>query len=158
MGTGEARVKRVLRSLDAAWTTFTASFDGLSDAQMLESGVTGDWSVKDVLAHVTIWEAEALKYLPLIAEGGSPPRYVRLGGIDAFNAKMIEQRRSLTLSEVRKQLDETHQRLIDYIQAVSEDQLATGTRFRRRLRYDTYSHYPEHAQAIREWREQQAPS
>ena len=30
------------------------------------------------------------------------------------------------------------------------------TRFRRRLRLDTYSHYPKHARAIREWRERSA--
>ena len=47
---------------------------------MMEPGVTGDWSVKDVLAHVTIWEAEALKYLPLIAEGAVRHGTSRLEG------------------------------------------------------------------------------
>jgi hypothetical protein len=36
----------------------------------------GEWSVKDILAHVTTWEEEALKYLPLILTGGRPPRYI----------------------------------------------------------------------------------
>jgi hypothetical protein len=31
---------------------------------------------------------------------------------------------------------------------------ATDTPFRRRLRWDTYSHYPEHTKAIRAWRGQ----
>jgi DinB superfamily len=148
-----ARGTRILKTIDAAWTSFTASFDGLLDARMLEPGVTGDWSVKDVLAHVTIWEEEALKYLPLIAEGGRPPKYATLGGIDSFNTQMVERRRSLTLAEVRRQLEETHRRLRDYVAAAPEDLLTPDTRFRRRLRFDTYSHYPEHAEAIREWRE-----
>ena len=33
---------------------------------MSEQGVTGSWSVKDIIAHVTTWEEEALKHLPLI--------------------------------------------------------------------------------------------
>jgi hypothetical protein len=102
---------------------------------------------------VKTWEEEALMHLPLILEGGTPPRYsVRYGGIDAFNARMTEQKARLSLSAVRRQLDGTHRRLIDFIQRTPEDQLSRETRFRRRLRLDTYSHYPQHAEAIRQWR------
>jgi hypothetical protein len=66
---------------------------------------------------------------------------------------MTEQKRDLSLSEVLRQLDETHNRLIDYVQSVPEEQFRRETRFRRRLRLDTYSHYREHATMIREWRE-----
>jgi hypothetical protein len=154
MSTGQDRVRKLLKTLDTAWTSFKVSYDGLPDSRLLEPGVTDDWSVKDILAHVLTWEEEALKYLPLIVEGGRPPRYVTFGGIDAFNAQMTERKRSLTLSEVRRQLEETHRRLVTFIQTVPEDQLAPDTRFRRRLRVDTYGHYPLHAQAIQEWREQ----
>ena len=37
-------------------------------------------------------------------------------------------------------------------------QLTRETRFRRRLRLDTYGHYPKHAEAIRRWREQRQAS
>jgi hypothetical protein len=91
----------LLKRLDTAWGAFQDSYAGLSTAELMEPGVTGDWSVRDILAHVTTWEEEALKYLPLIL-----------------------------------------------------DQLARETRFRRRLRLDTYHHYPQHADAIRRWRGQ----
>jgi hypothetical protein len=113
----------------------------------------GEWSVKEILAHVTTWEEEALKHLPLILSGGRPPRYSQFGGLDAFNARTTEQKRSLSLSEILRQLDETHRRLIDYIQSVPEEHYTRETRFRHRLRLDTYSHYPLHAHAIRQWRE-----
>jgi hypothetical protein len=146
--------QQLLKQLDQAWTTFKESYADLSDAQMMEPGVTGHWSVKDILAHVTWWEEEALKHLPLIIKGGRPPRYsLQYGGIDAFNAQMTEQKRGLSLSLVLRQLDETHRRLIDYVQSMPEEQFTRETRFRRRLRLDTYSHYPKHAKAIREWRE-----
>ena len=104
----------------------------------MEPGVTGAWSVRDILAHVTTWEEEALTHLPLILNGGTPPRYsVRYGGIDAFNARMTEARRTLSLAEVRVQLVATHARLVELIQRVPEDQLTGDTRFRRRLRLDT---------------------
>lgn len=127
----------------------------MSDAQLMEPGVTGEWSVRDILAHVTTWEEEALKHLPLILEGGRPPLYsAKYGGIDDFNALMTEQKRGLSLAEVLRQLDETHRRLIEYIHSAPEEQFTRETRFRRRLRLDTYSHYPKHAKAIARWREQ----
>lgn len=146
--------QRLLKQLDKAWTALAESYAGLPDAQLTEPGVVENWSVKDILAHVTIWEEEALKYLPLIASGERPPRYsVMYGGINAFNAQMTEQKRALSLSEVLAQLAETHRQLIDYIQSVPEELFTQETRFRRRLRLDTYSHYPEHTKMIREWRE-----
>jgi hypothetical protein len=155
MSIREDQVEKLLKRLDTAWAAFKESYAGLPDARLTEPGVMGDWSVKDTLAHVTTWEEEALKHLPLIIQGSRPPRYsVKYGGIDAFNAQMTEQKRGLSLPDVRRQLDETHRRLVDFIRSAPEDQLTRETRFRRRLRLDTYGHYPKHAEAIREWREQ----
>jgi hypothetical protein len=146
---------QLLERIDKAWEAFKESYAGLSDSELVEPGVVGAWSVRDIIAHVTWWEEEALKHLPLILKGGRPPRYsVTYGGINAFNAQMTEQKRSLSLSEVLRQQDDTHRRLIDFIQSVPEDQLIRETRFRHRLRADTYSHYPDHTEAIRRWREQ----
>jgi hypothetical protein len=143
---------QLLKRLDRAWRDFLESHAGLSETQMMQSGVTGNWSVRDILAHVTTWEEEALKHLPLVLKGGRPPRYsVKYGGIDAFNALMTEQKRHLSLSEVLRQMDVTHRRLINYIEGVPEQQFREETRFRHRLRMDTYSHYPIHARAIRKW-------
>ncbi len=147
--------QRLLKQLDKAWAALQESYAGLTVAQLTEPGVIGDWSVKDILAHVTTWEEEANKYLPLINEGGRLPRYsIEYGGIDAFNALRTEQKRGLSLSDVLRQHEETHRRLIDYIQSVPEEQFTRETRFRRRLRFDTYRHYQEHTRMIREWKEQ----
>ena len=144
--------QQLLKRLEKAWLAIKESYAGLSDSQLTEPGVTGNWSVKDILAHVTTWEEEALKYLPLIITGGRPPRYTQYGGIDGFNAQMTDQKRGLTLSDILKQLDETHRRLIDYIASVPEEHFTREMRFRHRLRLDTYSHYPIHTRAIRQWR------
>jgi hypothetical protein len=146
--------EQLLRKIDEAWTMLHASYAGLTDAQMTEAGVTGDWSAKDILAHVTIWEEEALKYLPLIAEGGTPPRYAaKYGGIDTFNAQMLAHRKSLSLSRVLDELNKTHDRLVRYVAGVPDEQFVRETRFRRRLKLDTYGHYAIHARMLEAWRE-----
>jgi hypothetical protein len=142
--------ERLLHRLEAAWADFQESYAGLPDALLLEPGPAGAWSVKDVLAHVSAWEEEALTHLPVIAAGGTPPRYAATGGIDAFNARTAERRRDLSLADVRRLLADSHRRLLELVRQTPDDQL--GDRFRRRLRLDTYGHYRLHADAIRGWR------
>ena len=145
--------QQVLDRLDRAWQDFLASYSGLTDEEMLRPGVTGQWSVRDLIAHITWWEEEALRHLPLVREGRRPPRYsVKYGGIDAFNALKTEERRDLPLAEVLRRRDEVHARLVAYVRAAPEELYVRETRFRRRLRLDTYGHYPLHAAAIRAWR------
>jgi hypothetical protein len=146
--------QQFLKKLDQAWAALGSSYAGLSESQLAEPGVTGDWSVKDSLAHVTTWEAEALKYLPFILAGGTPPRYsTQYGGIDAFNAQITEQKRGLPVDAVRGQLDETHRRLRDFVQRAPEEQFTHENPFRHRLRLETYSHYTLHANMIHDWRQ-----
>ena len=146
--------EQLLAKLDAAWQALRESCAGLTDEQMTQPGVTEEWSVKDILAHVTTWEEEAITHLPHILEGTRPPRYSTLyGGIDAFNALRTEQKRALPPGDVLRQFAEVHRQLVEYIAQAPEEQFATETRFRRRIRLDTYGHYPHHAQAIRQWRE-----
>jgi uncharacterized protein (TIGR03083 family) len=148
------RRARLLDRLDSAWHEFRESFADLADARMTEPGVAGDWSVKDVIAHVTWWEEEALKHLPLIIAGGRSPRYsVVYGGIDAFNALKAGETRDRSLAEVLTEAEATHRRLIDFLERAPGEQFVGETRFRRRLRLDTYGHYPLHTAMIREWRE-----
>ena len=149
--------QQLLNRLDTAWLAFQASYAGLATSRLTEPGVAGDWSVKDIIAHVTWWENEALRHLPLVIAGGRPPRYsVAYGGIDAFNAMMAERKRDMSLSDVLTEQDATHRRLLDFIRTVPEDQFTRETRVRRRLRLDTYSHYPIHTKAILEWRQRRS--
>jgi DinB superfamily len=146
----------LLKRLDKAWSEFQEARAGLSEAQLMIRGVTGKWSVRDILAHVTTWEEEALKHLPLVLKGGKPPRYsLTYGGIDAFNALKTEQKENLALAQILEEMHDVHRRLIAYIESVPLGQFQEETRFRHRLRLDTYSHYPIHAKAIWKWREKE---
>jgi hypothetical protein len=148
---------QLLRRLDLAWIGLRQSYEGLSDADLLEPDVTGRWSVRDIIAHVTTWEEEALAHVPRVLAGERPPRYsVRYGGIDAFNALTTERHRGLALADVLIRRDAVHSRLVRYVAGAAGELLAQHERARRRLRLDTYGHYPKHARAIRAWRERRA--
>ena len=145
---------RLLETIETRWDELMAAIDGLSDDELQQPGVVGEWSVKDILAHVTTWELEALKHLPEIAAGKPQQRYKDVyGGLDAFNALTFQQNRERSLDEVRTRMTDTHTRLLAYLETVPDDLLHSRERFRTRLRWDTYSHYPIHAEHIRDWRD-----
>jgi hypothetical protein len=147
----------LLAMIDRRWQELLDSYAGLSDADLTAPGVTGTWSVKDIIAHVSVWEEEALTHLPVVLAGRRPPRYSTThGGINAFNARMTERNRALTIAEVLRRRDDTHGRLLEFVGRVPEAECAGDTRFRRRLYLDTYGHYAVHTKAIRKWREGRA--
>lgn len=149
--------EQLVERLDKAWRALQESYAGLSDADLQRAGVIAEgWSVKDALAHVTTWEQEALKYLPLIARGEKPPRYKDLyGGLNEFNERKLREKRALPLDSVLRALEDTHQQLMAVVAQAPEELFTRDTPWRHRLRLDTYSHYPEHTRAIRAWRERE---
>ncbi|HYI25365.1 MAG TPA: DinB family protein [Thermomicrobiales bacterium] len=152
--TGNKRIDRMLNEIDTTWADFHASYVGLDDEQLLIPGVCGDWSVRDLIAHVTWWDAEALAHLPDVLAGERPPKYSDLyGGIDAFNALMTERDAGLSLQEVRQRAEATHAELVAFVAGVDPALLTPQTRFRHRLKLDTFGHYPIHTADILAWRE-----
>lgn len=139
----------LITRIQTRWQDFQRAYAGLGKSDMVKPGVVGDWSVKDIIGHVATWEEESLKWLPVVARGLPTERY---GDIHRFNAEQIAAKRGLSLDEVLRRAEESHRRLVSYAEGVPEEWFATDTRFRRRLRLDTYGHYVEHTRSIRAWR------
>jgi len=140
--------ERLHKQLESEWQALLQSFAGLPDDALLQPEVVGIWSIRDVLAHISTWEEEALKALPLVLEGKRLPRY---GNIHRFNAGEQERKRHLSLDQVKKELDSTHRKLMDFMALLPET--AFTERFRHRLRLDTIKHYREHSEQVAIWRQ-----
>jgi hypothetical protein len=143
--------EQLLARIARNWGAFNDACAGLTDEALLRPGVVEGWSVKDLIAHVATWEGEALRGLPVIMQGKRPPRY---GGVDNFNARQNDANSRLSVTEARDALQQSHRRLLDFIASVDGSWFETETRFRHRLRLDTWGHYREHTQAILAWRAQ----
>jgi hypothetical protein len=150
---GVVSKESLLKRLDKEWNLLLQSFINLSDDDLRLPNVAGDWSVRDILAHITTWDAEALKNLPLILNRQKTPLYsTSFGGIDVYNQRERERKQALTLLQIKQQLAKTHQKLLAFLEDVPDEAFLSGTRFQRRLKEDTYGHYPEHTRAINDWR------
>lgn len=154
---GSAR-DRLIGRVHREWTAFEGSLESLPEAAFLETGVVGDWSLRDLMVHITSWEEEALKAIPVILEDRRLPRYRQVyGGIDAFNAMEQQAKAHLSLERVRADMQACHQRLLSHLTELTDESLKSGGRLARRLRQDTYDHYREHMLHVVEWRQQRDP-
>jgi hypothetical protein len=134
-----------------------AALAGLSDARMLEAGVVGAWSVKDLLGHMAFWAQEAAKNTELV-KAGRQDQIVRPDtskALDRWNAREQRLRAGRSLGEVRYELEESHQRALAALAGLPEEKLSLnldGGTFLELYALDTYDHYREHIDHILAWR------
>ena len=42
----------LIKQIETEWDNLQAALDGLTEEQMHQPGVVGEWSIKDILAHI----------------------------------------------------------------------------------------------------------
>ena len=136
--------------LNNAREELLAAIDGLKP-ELMAVPVLGDWSVKDIVTHVTSWEELILLDLNRLKRGRIPARYHE--ATDKWNETLMSVRRGFPLDQVLAELGETRDALMKALDEVADDQFAAG---------DvpgscqiTALHDWEHARQIKEWRSQQ---
>jgi hypothetical protein len=151
-------------------TTTRAPLDqlitGLSEEQMLQTGVENRSSVKDLLAHITTWEQHLVRRLAAAARDGVAEVYVidpqepwEPGGIDAVNEYIFTHNAQLPLQQVLSDFRGSLQDVLRAVEALSEQDLfdpqglaqVFGYPVERVIGGDTFYHYPEHIQSIQTW-------
>jgi hypothetical protein len=143
--------------MNQEWSALEAALVGLSDARMLEAGVVGAWSVKDLLGHMAYWAQEAAKNTELV-KASQQDQIVRPGtskAIDRWNAREQRLRAGRSLGDVRYELEESHQRALAALADLPEEKLSLnldGGTFLELYAVDTYDHYREHTDHILAWR------
>jgi hypothetical protein len=143
----------LLKLLEKEWSTLLASFNGLDDNILRQPGIVGKWSIRDIIIHITTWEEEALKALPLIINKMPVPRYVKYGGIDSFNAREQERKKGYSLEKAKQEFYQVHSKLIDYLISIPDSTFQNNKRFIKRIYWDTYGHYREHHKQVLVWRD-----
>jgi hypothetical protein len=142
----------MIQSARADWETLLA---GIPPEWMTEPGVEGEWSVKDIVAHIAWGEQESLGVAEAHALVGSELWQLSQ---DERNAAVFEQNRHRELPDVVADSRHLFGRYFEAIAALSEDDLNDPTRFAGipegwrpwRILYDP-GHYDGHAASIRAW-------
>jgi hypothetical protein len=154
----------LIRQEQAAWDALLAE---VGEARMTEPGVTGDWTFKDVAAHLTAWRQRAVARLQAAARGEAPTpapwAAVVTAGSDDFepvNQWIYQANRDRPLPEVLRDSRASLRELEQAAEALSEPDLMEPGRFpgmednalAAYVMGNSMEHYfDDHGPAIRAW-------
>jgi hypothetical protein len=104
----------------------------IGEARMDQPGVAGEWSIKDIVAHLTGWRRRTVARLQAAQRGEaepSPPWPAHLQTDDQINAWVYETNRDRSVREVLADSRQVFQQLVAAIEAFPEAELLDPHRF-----------------------------
>jgi hypothetical protein len=136
--------------------------DGISQEVMATPGVFESWSLKDMLVHLTRWEAELVKLL-WQAQQGTQPTTVHFSqdDTDSINMRWYRESKSRSTDIVWKDFTSVREQTLRRVKVFSEQELNNQEQFKwlggkplwEWIADDTYKHEAEHAENIRAWKD-----
>gem|GEM_PF-2622849 len=122
-----------------AWLDLTLPTVELPDSVWTLPGAAGDWSLKDVWAHIADWMKETRRVMPRLIAGAQVP-----ANIQVFNRAHYERNRKLTLEQARQRLERERKRVRAMIAKLDEADLLKNRRVYSWASFATFNHYAEH--------------
>jgi hypothetical protein len=119
--------EEAVRTLQEGQQQVDVLLEGLTEDQLTRARSIGggDWSAKDLIAHLETWETFALVALGQWRRGERPwieGTFAAPTGVDDINAVMVDQKRSLSLDDVLRDADRTHGELIEELNRMSNEE------------------------------------
>src|SRR5215510_1989348 len=96
----------------------------IGPARMEQAGVNGDWSMKDIIAHLTGWNRRLVNHLQAAQRGEPeppPPWPTTLETEDEVNAWIYESNHARSLNEVMAESQQMFQELFAAVESLPED-------------------------------------
>ena len=134
----------ILDRIDSTWREWLMAIERVVPARRTEPGACGYWSVKDLMAHIALWESEIPEHIQRW-ELGLPIADL---DIDTMNAEIVAENHARSYALVRIDMHRAHQIAIAAIRDLDR---ALDDDIRDRISCETWDHYPEHTDQIRTW-------
>ncbi|GAC1381470.1 MAG: hypothetical protein NVS4B7_13090 [Ktedonobacteraceae bacterium] len=154
----------LLNTIQTEYSHFETLIAPLSETQLCTATLAGQWSIKDILAHIAVWEQLCTRWLEEFLSGQTPQPSERLD--DESNDRIYLANRDRSLQEVQQLFHHAHQQFLQQVtllsQTLTEEDLNGSDRFAWTASWpghslvaviadNSYEHYQDHAQQIRHW-------
>lgn len=134
----------LIQALDESWSAWLNALDRVPREQLNEPGVCGQWSVKDLVGHIALWDAEVLTDVTRWQLGLAflTNEWQQMNDDD----HLAKADRPFDL--LRVEMYATHAAVRNALSGIPDE---IDEEFRYRLSVDTWEHYPEHTADILAW-------
>lgn len=120
----------------------------------MEAPFSDGWSVKDILAHVAMWDEMELSDMRRAARGDQPAfESFDYPFIDQWNHIQLVLRSRFPAKQVLAELTESRQAIMDFLSSLPDELLATG--YIPMACMHSIHHDQRHAEQIRDWRQRE---
>lgn len=147
----------LLDKIQSGWQEWQKLLSQVNKEQMEQAGAEGDWSVKDIIAHITWSEREMVPFLEQHSLAGS-----ELWNLpqDERNAAVYHQNQHRPLEDVLAESQNTHEQLVAAAGGLDEQDLTDSSRFTNMpadwlpwmlVSGNTYAHYRDHVESVKAW-------
>ncbi len=156
--------KTLMNTIQTEYTQFESLIAPLTEAQLCQTAYEGEWSIKDILAHIAVWEQLCAKWLAECV-GGETPNPSERNDMQS-NDRIYQANRGRTLAEVRELFKNAHQQFLSQVdvlfQTLTEEDINASHRFAWTKYWpgysimavisdNSYEHHYDHTQQILSW-------
>jgi hypothetical protein len=140
-------IQEIQHLVDQSWQRWLTTVHHMPEDQLDVAKVCGDWTTKDLMGHMAVWDQVAIDKIREVQEG------------IPFHQEETEERnqreaaaRSLrSLDDQRGDMVMTHGRLQAALRAASRETPDKLERIKEWIAEDTWAHYDEHTAQFQTW-------
>jgi hypothetical protein len=151
---------RLVQELRREREAFFRTLDALALDAMTTPGLVGDWSGRDLIAHVGYWAGHATEVIHAAEEGRIDEAGANEPSVDEVNATVFRVSRTTELATVRTREAASVEALVDRLRlldpALLAQRLPDGATLEEGIRADGAVHYREHGEELRRVFEERA--
>lgn len=121
----------LLEKIEQSHADFLELLEFFSEEELVAPALPNGWSIKDVLVHLMLWEAELIKLL-FQAQQGRVPQTILLGDEtdEVINSRWYNAHKDRDLEQALKDFDTIRDQTIRRVEAFSDADLTHPRRFR----------------------------
>jgi hypothetical protein len=123
---------QLLKDIQTERRRLEKSLSTLSNDEMTQPGIVGEWSVKDILAHLVAWEEFLLDWYQAGIQNRIPskaPVGMSRKAMDALNRDIYEMNCQRSLDDVLTTFRLSFQNVLSAIEAMPDEEIFAHSRF-----------------------------
>lgn len=129
------------------------AIEPLPDEALTAPGAMGEWSVADILAHLTAWESELVTALLRINQGKRPSKMIEaFENVDAYNERRYKENKGRDIERIFDDLQGVRVQLESWLEEFSDRDVSDPKRYKwaqgqtlgHIIKENSYGHDEEH--------------